>query len=469
MAILPLIILFSIFISNIFTLPVIATNYIEEAENRKFLEVQSNNYDNWPLGPSIGAQAAILMDANTGAILYSKNIHEKLYPASITKLLTSYIAVKECDLNDEITFSQEAVSSIDWKQDANMAVNPGAVLSLEDVLSGILIGSANEAAYTLAQHISGDMTSFSSLMNKTAKELGCLHSNFITPNGIHDENHYTTAYDMALIAKAFFSVPILSQLSGTLSFEVPVNNTQTKEGIILTAKSQLLPGKPYAYDSLIGTKTGYTSVARQTLVSCAERNGVKLICVILKEEAPFQFSDTVDLFNYGFNNFNPVYLQDVDNPYSIDNHFFSTSVDIFGNSNQILLPDREDYILLPSTLTFEQLSSKVSYKNTGSDTFCTIEYYYKDLPVGNVDVKLAIEKENIFDFSNGIIDVSQKASTGNEKIIFINVFYILFLLIALIGLIIIIIISRFLYLRFLKSEKRKRSSYRRGFRKRRRW
>ena len=308
--------LFSLFFTS-FSFYSMADSYIEEAEQRKFLPIESNDYENWPQGPSIGAQAAILMDANTGSILYAKNIHEKLYPASITKLLTTYIAVSHCDSDELITFSPEAVNSIKWWEDANMGVNPGTQLPLKDVLSGILIGSANEAAYAVAQHISGDIKSFSVLMNETAASLGCENSNFITPNGIHDENHYTTAYDMALIAKAFFSNDLLTELSSTLNYKVPVNSTQPNDSLVLTAKSQLLPGKTYAYDYLVGTKTGYTSSARQTLVSCAVKDGMKLICVILKEENPYQFTDTIDLFNYGFHNFSPIYLKDYENPYTI--------------------------------------------------------------------------------------------------------------------------------------------------------
>ena len=194
-----------ILLVSVSSIPVEAIDYKKLAEERKSLEIESNSYDNWPLGPAIGAQSAILMDANTGAILYAKNIHEKLYPASITKLLSTYVALQECELDEMVTFSEDAVYSINWWEDANMGVYAGSSLTLEEVLYGILVGSANEAAYAVAEHVSGNLEAFSSLMNKTANELGCLNSYFITPNGIHDENHYTTAYDMALIAKAFFS------------------------------------------------------------------------------------------------------------------------------------------------------------------------------------------------------------------------------------------------------------------------
>ena len=151
--------------SLLFDFSAFAADYEAQAEERKSMRVESNSYENWPLGPAIGAQAAILMDASTGAILYEKNIDEKLYPASITKLLTTYIAVQKCDLNEMVTFSQEAINSINWWEDANMGVNAGTSLPLSEVLYGILVGSANEAAYAVAEHVSGSVEEFARLMD----------------------------------------------------------------------------------------------------------------------------------------------------------------------------------------------------------------------------------------------------------------------------------------------------------------
>ena len=416
-----------------------ATDYKKQAEERKSMEIQSNSYYNWPLGPAIGAQAAILMDANTGSILYAKNIHEQLYPASITKLLSTYISVQECDLSEMVTFSEAAVHSINWWEDANMGVYPGSSLTLEEVLYGILVGSANEAAYAIAEHVSGNLEDFASLMNKTAKELGCINSNFVTPNGIHDENHYTTAYDMALIAKAFFSDETLTKMSATTRFDVPVNETQTREGIILTAKSQLHPGKPYSYSALVGTKTGYTDYARQTLVSCAEKNGLKLICVILKEEMPAQYTDTIELFNYGFDNFEAVHLNEIDNPYSIDNHFFTTNIDLLGSSKTILSLKKEDYVVLPNTLTIDDLTSGVSYDNKNDSSIACINYFYKNHLVGKINVELAIDEPVIFDFGNQQNDTLNIYETDTQNTIFINVIHIL------IGFIILTTISTVIF------------------------
>lgn len=403
----------------------LAADYRAQAEERKNIPVESNSYENWPLGPAIGAQSAILMDAETGVVLYEKNIHEKLYPASITKLLTTYIAINRCEPDERITFSQKAIDSINWWEDANMGVNAGASLPLSDVLYGILVGSANEAAYAVAEHISGSIEEFALLMNETAKELGCTGSNFVTPNGIHDENHYTTAHDMALIAQAFFSNETLAKMSGTSRFTVPVNETQTREGIILTAKSQLLPGKAYAYDYLVGTKTGYTEAARQTLVSCAYKEGMKLICVILKEENPYQFTDTISLFDYGFDNFNALPISELDSGYSIDNAFFTTDIDLLGSSKPILELNKDDYILLPNTIDFSEVTSSVSYDELSPNEIASIHYFYKDIFLGSAAIQLADRDSGVFGSSQDPEASLTKASASEDRIIFINVIYVI--------------------------------------------
>lgn len=445
----------------------LAVDYESLAEERKNMPIESNSYENWPIGPAIGAQSAILIEANTGAVLYEKNIYEQMYPASITKLLTAYIAVQECELDEMVTFSREAVESINWWEDANMGVNPGAALPLQDVLYGILVGSANEAAYALAEHISGSVEEFAVLMNETARELGCTGSNFVNPNGIHDENHYTTAHDMAIISRAFFSNDFLARIAGTTRFEVPVTETQTREGIILTAKSQLFPGKTYSYDSLIGTKTGYTDAARQTLVSCAAKDGMELICIIFKEEAPAQFTDTVALFDYGFDNFDALNISEVDTTYTIDNFFFSTDNDLFGSSRPILALSNDGYIVLPNTTDFENISSHIVYDAASVNEIASIHYHYRGTFLGRIPLKLAIEEPYVFDFGTQSTPAVVTQTDSREKIIFINVIH---LLIAIV--IIAVAVSFFLLLFSHKKRGRKigfkkRSS--RRFKSRRDW
>lgn len=386
--------IFSILISMIITTSVLPFfSYAAEPdldaviEERKNIPIESNSIPSWPVGPQTNAQSAILIEAKTGIVLYEKNIHEKLYPASITKILTALIAYEHCDMDEEVTFSYEAVSSIDWRYDANMGINAGDKITMEQALNGMLVGSANEAAYAIAEHVAGSVEEFADLMNEKATSLGCTDSHFVTPNGIHDENHYTSAHDMALIAKAFFSNDYLTKIAGTSSYKVPQTATQPNDEMIVYAKSKLFPGKEYAYDGLIGTKTGYTEAARQTLVSYAEKDGFKLISVVMKDEAPYQYTDTIELFNYGFSNFVTFKIADKDLRYIISSsNLFDTKNDIFGSSNPILEINPLDEIILPVGTDLTNTESKVIYDDLKDNEIARINYYYSGTYVGNASV-----------------------------------------------------------------------------------
>lgn len=435
-----------------------ARDYKAEAEERKKMPVETNQYINWPAGPEIGAEAAILMEANTGAILYSKNIHAELYPASITKILTALIAYEECSMDEMITFSEEAIHSINWREDANMGINAGDSITMEQCLYGLLVGSANEVAYAIAEHISGEgnVAEFSKLMNKKASELGCKNSNFITPNGIHDDNHYTSAYDMALIAQAFFSNELLTKMSSTTSYQVPQTATQPRDDMIVWAKSKLLPGKEYAYDSLLGTKTGYTNDARQTLVSCAQKNGLKLICVIIKEEAPSQFTDTVELFEYGFQNFYAASVVKNDTTYSIDtSNFFSTDTDFFGSSKSILEIDPKDYIVLPVNIDFSETISELTYDDLDENEIARINYTFNNIPVGHASVIPVKDTVTTFDFGTKqqIVD---KPSVTEDNTVYINIKNLIIAVIAIAILFIVIFMIRSMIINTRKYQKRSR-------------
>ncbi len=420
-----------------------AIDYQAEAEARKSMTIESNLLPNWPAGPQIGAQSAILIEANTGAVLYAKNINEKLYPASVTKILTALIASETCKMDEIVTFSSDAVHSINWKEDANMGINVGDQITMEQCLYGLLVGSANEAAYAIAEHISGpgNISGFADLMNKKAKELGCTNSNFITPNGIHDENHYTSAHDLALIAQVFFSNELLSKMSSTTSYHVPKSPTQPREDMIVWAKSKLLPGKEFAYENLLGTKTGFTSEARQTLVSCAQKNGLKLICVIMKEESPNQFTDTTQLFDYGFNNFSAVSIYDKDSQYVIDNSsFFATDTDFFGSSKPILQLNPDDYIVLPTSATLEETTSELTYDNLDTNEIARINYSYNDVNVGHASIIPVEDKKATFDFGSKPVIVEK--DTTQDNTVFINIKNILIAVIVISILLIVIFMLR---------------------------
>lgn len=362
-------------------------DYQAEAEARKELPIQSNDTSGWPEGPAIGAEAAILMDAKTGTILYAKNIHEELYPASTTKIMTCLLAVENASLGDTITFSSEAVFSVP-SDGSSIGMDVGESITLEQALFGIMVGSANEVANAVAEHVSGSIDEFVKLMNKRAVELGCTNTHFSNTNGLQEDDHYTSAYDLALIARAFFDNELLCNVGNTPRYHFTATATQPDD-FYLNNKHKLITGE-IKYDGIVGGKTGYTDLARETLVTCAEKNGTKLICVILKEESPSQFTDTTTLFNYGFNNFQSLNVAETDARYMPnDSLFFESEHDVFGKSGAILSLDKNSSIIIPKTASIDDTEYTVSYELTDDDlldnanALAKITYTYNGVFVGS--------------------------------------------------------------------------------------
>ncbi len=427
-------------------------DYAAAAQERKLLPIATNEISGWPDGPAIGAQSAILMESSTGTILYAKNINECLFPASTTKILTALIAAEESTMDEMVTFSEKAVSCYDWRKDSNSGLRAGTQITMEQALYAVLVGSANDAAYAIGEHISKSMEAFAEKMNEKAKSLGCLNSNFINANGLHDEAHYTSAYDLAVIARAFFQNELLSRMASTLEYRISTTSTQKKENVVLHCKNQMFPGRTYAYEYWIGGKTGYTSISRQTLVSCAEKDGMKLICIIMKEESPNQFTDTIELFNYGFSNFKLLNVYENETKYTIDtSSLFNTENDILGSSKPILSLNTKDCIVLPITAEFEDAVSTLVYDETDSISVATILYEFSGVPIGKASVDLAIDNKAVFDFKDQAPEYASQeleAEKGTDKtqkekpVIFLNIIRVLLSIAGVAAFIIIFFIIR---------------------------
>lgn len=404
-------------------LPVFATSLDalqEEAEARKSLPVQTNSIENWPVGPAIGAEAAILIEANTGVILYAKNMDQKQFPASTTKLLTCLLAVEHAGLNDMIPFSPKAVFSIE-KGSSNIGMDAGQSITLEQALYGIMVGSANEVANAVAEYVAGDTETFAEMMTEKAKELGCRNSNFTNAHGLYEDNHYTSAYDLSLIASAFFRNELLSKIANTPSYHFSPTSTQPDDFVIRN-KHKLISGE-IASENIIGGKTGYTDVSRQTLVTCAEKDGMKLVCVIMKEESPEQFHDTVKLFDYGFHNFHMVNVAENETRYAMkSSSFFQTENDVFGNSAPMLSLNQDSYLIMPKTADFENLTSQISYQTGNEASIAELEYSYHGAFVGNATIDFAAENRSAYEFDQQITsDTLLPVEPEKENIVFVNI------------------------------------------------
>lgn len=250
-----------------------------------------------PAEPQIQAQGAVVIDAATGQVLYGKNENTKYYPASITKLMTALLVIENCDLNGTVTFSKTATTNLEAGA-VSLGMVEGDQLTVRQCLYALLLKSANEVGNALAEHVSGSISAFASLMNQKAAALGCTNTHFVNPHGLNDPNHYTTPYDMALIARAAFANSTLREIDTTLSYKLPATKKSDARTITMGHK-MLYPNDSRYYEGIIGGKTGFTSLAGNTLVTGAERNGVRLVAVVMKANGT-HYADTKALLDYGF-------------------------------------------------------------------------------------------------------------------------------------------------------------------------
>ncbi|MBQ6053411.1 MAG: D-alanyl-D-alanine carboxypeptidase [Clostridia bacterium] len=258
--------------------------------------------------PDTGCKAVFVADPGSGKVFYEKNAHTKMYPASTTKMLTALVVIENCSLSETAEVSRNAVDLVpSGYSTANLYA--GEVFDIETMLYALLIPSANDAAYVLAEHVSGSVDAFAELCNKRAKELGCEDLHFVNPNGIHSENHYCTAYDLYLIAKECCKHEIFREIVKTKRFSLPATDIHPENDRIFSNTNALLLSGTYYYEYCTGIKTGRTNPAGECLVASATRNGVNLISVVLGGQSENskglndRFYDTKRLFEYVYNGY----------------------------------------------------------------------------------------------------------------------------------------------------------------------
>lgn len=260
--------------------------------------------EGWPSGPSVTAESAYLVEINSGTVLYGKNENETRYPASITKVMTALVVLEHCQLDEPVTFSHEAVTDIESGGSFGYLNLEGETYTVEQCLYLLLLESVNECGYALAEHVAGSLSAFADLMNEKAASLGCTNTHFTNPHGLNDENHTTTAHDMALILWAAVQNEDFYRIDSTTSYEIPATE-QNPNGYTCTMHHKMMISNSEYYDERVKAgKTGYTSIARNTLVTYAEQDGMELVCVVLKDAGGgVIYQDTKALLDYGYDNF----------------------------------------------------------------------------------------------------------------------------------------------------------------------
>lgn len=257
------------------------------------------------------SSAACVMDVDSGEILYYKNMDDRHYPASITKVLTGLLLIENANLDDVITFSQDCWDGLNYYNDMNIGMLNGEELTVDAALHAILMSSANEVCNGAAKFVSGSVSAFCDLMNERAKQLGCTNTHFMNPNGLHNPDHYTSAHDMALISREAIQNPTFREITGCTEYTVASTNLRP-EGFVLSHKHQMLMYTKYHYDACIGGKTGYTSEAKNTLVTYAEKDGHTLVCVVMQNSDGHIYPDTISAMDYCFDNYDKLMTEMAD-------------------------------------------------------------------------------------------------------------------------------------------------------------
>ena len=271
--------------------------------------IQSNDVEGWPQGQAIQASAGVVMDIDTGVVLYSKNCDRQLYPASITKILTCLLTLENADLDAVMTCSP-IVYELD-ENASNVGLSEGEQMTIRDALYTLMLESANDTANALAEYVGGSMEGFAQMMNDRAAALGCTGSHFSNPSGLSADDHYTTAHDYALIAAEAYRNEGFRTLCSTVNYDVPPTNMYEETRYLQNHHRMLIGDSDYYTSWCTGGKTGYTEKAWNTLVTYAERDGKRLVCVLLHGNGADQnYLETIDLLNYGFDNFQNVSLSD---------------------------------------------------------------------------------------------------------------------------------------------------------------
>lgn len=426
----------------------------------------------WPEGPKIDTPSAMVVEVNSGTILYEKDSHEENYPASITKILTTLLALENSELDEIVTFSADAIKETP-RDSSHIARDVGEEMTMEQCLYAVMLESANECAYAVAEHVGtklgGGYETFIDLMNSRAKELGCKNTHFNNSNGLPDEEHYTSAYDMALIAAEAYRNETFRIITSTIKYQIPPTNKHD-EITYMANHHKLLhryKNSDVVYEYCTGGKTGYTKAAGYTLVSFAEKDGLALACVVMDTTSKAEWADTTELFEYCFENFKTFTISD----YETDTPNNEQDNGVMNHYGSYVSMDENAYIVMPAAAEFKDAkANRTDIKGSGN-AIAQIEYTYADRVVGKVDIIASGShvEENYFDEPVPDEDEPQKT------VVKIKPVYIIGIVVAIAVLILLIIIVKKLYdnyyviLHNMEVRKMRKERFRPVSTKKRRW
>ncbi len=420
-------------IFSIFIISCILTGFLGSVK----VSAAEENTLGLPEFPVIESNNIVVMDADSREVLFARNPDLKSYPASTTKLLTALLVLENCGLQDVVTYSANAVNSIEYG-DANASISEGEELTVEQSLYCLLLRSANEVAYGLAEHVSGNVSSFSTLMNSKAESLGAYNTHFTNASGLTDQFHYTTPYDMALIASACFNNKELMKVAGYGDMYIIPPTNKSSFTRYYTPRFEMLEGGDYAYEYACGGKTGYTDAAGNCLVSFAEKDGLRLVCVVFNSGSATRYNDSKALFDYYLNNYKKIYIDEFDSEISnADIDLLNLTLELSSKDSVSLGFKENAYLLVPNKVQKDGLTTIATYSDSpgyvGEEGgFACLSFFYENTNVGNatVFIKNSHNTGNVYD-DTGVIN--------RAEYFYINIWYIVGG-IVLIGIIITIVI-----------------------------
>lgn len=385
-----------------------------ESENQEVIETIP-----YPVAPEIVAKGAILMDADTGAIIYEKDAYSQYYPASITKIMTCLLAIENLSFEDEITFTENVFATLPW--DASLlGVQKGEVLTVKDCLYGLMLRSGNEVAVALAIAVSGSEEEFGKLMTERAKEMGALNTVFTNSSGLYQDTHITTPYDMAVITREALKNGTFAEVFCTSIYEMSATNMNEPYTIYHT-HNMLVNGREQYYQYAKGGKTGYEDLAKRTLVTYAQKDGLSLISVVMFDENDSYYPDTEKLLDYGFTNFKKVRVIDGE--------------DRFGSGSFVSIPDT-DYLTIPNDVNVTDLQYETIYNEDNSDgNIAQIKYYYDGHFLGESKLTFVEQEETN---NAGVVTPVKKEEKEKENV-YIDIGYIMAAVVAILIITIVII------------------------------
>ena len=413
----------------------------------------------WPEEPNIASPSAIVIDASTGTILYGKNINDKYYPASTTKVLTGIIALENANLDEVVTFSHNAVYSLE-SGSTHIGIMENEQVKMEDCLYGLMLASANEVANGIAEHIGGSIDGFADIMNEYATNIGCTNSHFTNPSGLHNDEHYTTSHDLALIARYALRNEKFQEIVKTRLYRIPATNKIDEERVFSNHHQMLMGTKEgytqYKYEDCIGGKTGYTSKARHALVTYGRRGDTTLVAVVMNTSVHDQYLDSTALLEYGFNNFSTYNISKAEGTSSLnsdDLELFNRYYNISNYEDSISI-DSDSSVIIPNSVEFSSLRKEINYNTDiklteGKNNIGNVTYYYGDKVVGTSDINLNCTSESLTpiltmpdEMTSNNTDDEKKESGGFIKILKnIGIILICIVGIVLLFLLVLVIIN----------------------------